>query len=296
MINLNDKINRSRPGQPPAPDLVRHARRCAICHHPERDLIEEAFVHRFHALRIVHDHKLPSRSAVYRHAYATGLYELRRRNLRYALEHLIEDATHAPVSGDCVIRAIRAYSRLTDDGRWVEPPQHIVVERRDAADPLVTRSHLINDSRQGTASAVPKNAGNSGVSTPEAHEVTGRSNNGTGSSHSPALRPSRRPNGSLSIAFLTGTPKQLETAATDTKQTIEAVSNRDKNTTIATADHESAGEPSREILFADVPRRRRIGRFLIETPKRLESAATETKQTIEVQSNRDKIAPPPEAN
>ena len=238
-MNLNDKINSSRPGHPPAPDLVRHARRCAICHHPEREAIEEAFVHWFHADRIVDDHDLPSRSALYRHAYATGLYELRRRNMRFALEHLIEEARYANVSGDCVIRAIRAYSRLTDDGRWIEPPQHIVVERRDAA-------------------------------------------------HADADRPTND--------FLTGTPKQLETAATDTKQTIEAVSNRDKNTTIATPEYESAAEPSREILFADVPRHRRIGRILIETPQRLEIAATETKQTIEVRSNRDKITPPSESN
>ncbi len=241
-MNLNDKINRSRPGHPPAPDLVRHARRCVICHHPERNAIEEAFVHWFHADRIVDDHNLPSRSALYRHAYATGLYDLRRQNMRYALEHLIEDAIHAPVSGDCVIRAIRAHARLTADGRWIDPPQQIIVERRDADDPLVT-------------------------------------------SHS-----------SLATGFLTGTPKQLETAATDTKQTIEAPSNRDTNTAIETGDHESEGEPSRPILFADVPRRRRIGRFLIETPERLEMAATDTKQTIEVLSNRGKIAPPSEAN
>ncbi len=177
-MNLNDKINRSRPGHSPAPDLLRHARRCVICNHPERDLIEEAFVHWFHADRIVDDHNLPSRSALYRHAYATGLYDLRRQNMRYALEHLIEDAIHAPVSGDCIIRAIRAHARLTGDGRWIDPPQQIIVERRDAA-------------------------------------------------HGDAGQPVSD--------FLTGTPKQLETAATDTKQTIGAVSNRDTNTTLAEA-------------------------------------------------------------
>jgi hypothetical protein len=265
-MNLNDKINRSRPGHPPAPDLVRHARRCAICHHPERDAIEEAFVHWFHADRIVDDHDLPSRSALYRHAYATGLYDLRRQNMRYALEHLIEDAIHAPVSGDCVIRAVRAHARLTADGRWIDPPQQIIVTRTDS----------IHDS-----GAAPGNAG---------PLVTGHS--------------------SLATGFLTGTRKQLETAATETKQTIEAVSNRDTNTTPRTAidAREMAGPDQRAQQAAPLrpdnrPKGLPVTRhlplvtdFLIETPKRLEMAATNTKQTTEPHSNRDKIAPPSEAN
>jgi hypothetical protein len=287
-MNLNDKINRSRPGHEPPADPARHARRCTICHHPERDLIEEAFVHWFHADRIVDDHDLPSRSALYRHAYATGLYELRRRNLRYALEHLIEEARYANVSGDCVIRAIRAYSRLTDDGRWIEPPQYIVVERRDAAhaDPLARPANpACPEPRREVA----------------AERVTGRTK-------SPALNPSDTVKGH----FLSGTPKQLETAAIETKQTIEAFSNRDKNTApqIAINVAEMAGPDQRaQSAAADAlrpdnrPKGPPVTRhlplvtdLLIETPQRLETAVTQTKQTIDVLSNRDKITPPSEAN
>ncbi len=41
------------------------------------------------------------------------------------------------------------------------------------------------------------------------------------------------PEASRNKPFLTGTPKQLETRVTYTKQTIEVRSNRDKNTTLA---------------------------------------------------------------
>jgi len=181
MINLNDKINRSRPGKSPAPDPVRHARRCAICHHPERDAIEEEFVHWFHADRIAEDYELPSRSGVYRHAYATGLYDLRRRNMRYALEHLIEEARLAtPVTGDTVIRAVRAHARLTATGRWIEPPKELIVSRR----------------------VIPKKS-----AAPRAAKGQ----------------------------FLTGTPKQLKSPVTNTKQTTEVIPIRDTNTTPAEA-------------------------------------------------------------
>ncbi|MFZ0737909.1 MAG: hypothetical protein WBL70_19070, partial [Candidatus Acidiferrales bacterium] len=110
------------------PDPKRHARKCAICRHPDREAIDEAFIHWTSPDDIENDHNLPpSRSALYRHAHATGLYARRRRNLRYALEQLIEHADRAVVSGDCIIRAIRAYSRVTSDGHWIDPPNRVVV-------------------------------------------------------------------------------------------------------------------------------------------------------------------------
>jgi hypothetical protein len=199
-MNLNDKINRSRPGKSPAPNPARHARRCAICHHPERDAIEEEFVHWFHADRIVEHYELPSRSGVYRHAYATGLYDLRRHNMRYALEHLIEEARLAtPVSGDCVIRAVRAHARLTATGRWIEPPKEIIVSRRV----IPNKSAALPAKSAGTREA-------------------------------PAAQDRNSP-GAAKGQFLTGTPKQLETPVTNTKQTKGVLPNRDTNTTLAEA-------------------------------------------------------------
>jgi hypothetical protein len=93
-----------------------------ICKHPDREAIEEQFVHWVHADRIVEDHDLPSQTNLYRHARATGLFSLRRCNVRSALEHLIEESIHAPVTGDTVIRAVRASSRGATS-RYARPPQ-----------------------------------------------------------------------------------------------------------------------------------------------------------------------------
>jgi hypothetical protein len=199
-MNSNDKINRFRPGLQPPADPARHARRCAICNHPERDAIEEEFVHWFHADRIADRYELPSRSAVYRHAYATGLYDLRRRNMRYALEHLIEEARLAtPVTGDTVIRAVRAHAHLTATGRWIEPPKEIIVSRRV----------IPNNS-----AALPAKPG--------------------GTRKAAAAQDANSP-GVAKGNFLTGTPKQLESPVTTTKQTTAVLPNRDTNTTLAEA-------------------------------------------------------------
>jgi hypothetical protein len=218
-MNSNDKINRSRPGQQRSADPARHARRCAICNHPERDAIEEEFVHWFHADRIAEHYKLPSRSAVYRHAYATGLYDLRRRNMRYALEHLIEEARLAtPVTGDTVIRAVRAHAHLTATGRWIEPPKEIIVSRRT----IPNNSAALPAKSGGTRKAPSDASRSAGPGLVQHCEETL-------SCHKNAHAAGR------ATDFLTGTPKQLETPATTTKQTTAVLPNRDTNTTLAEA-------------------------------------------------------------
>jgi hypothetical protein len=54
------------------------------------------------------------------------MYEQRRVNLCAALDHIVENAENASVTADSVIRAIRAYSRLTPAGQWIEPPAQVV--------------------------------------------------------------------------------------------------------------------------------------------------------------------------
>lgn len=108
-------------------DLSRHERRCSICQHPERDAIEEAFLHWRSVTRITNEFSLPDRNTVYRHAHAFGLFPRRSRNLRFALEQIIEDAEHVRPTAEGVVSAVRAYTRLTDSGEWVEPPAHVIV-------------------------------------------------------------------------------------------------------------------------------------------------------------------------
>jgi hypothetical protein len=115
----------AREPEPETP-RERHERKCLVCQHPERESIEDMFVHWHQPLRMAHDYDLPLRS-LYRHAHATGLLAARRRNLRCVLEHILEDATRVDVTGDAIVRAVRAYTCLTDDNKWVEPATHVIV-------------------------------------------------------------------------------------------------------------------------------------------------------------------------
>jgi hypothetical protein len=114
--------------------LERHERKCVVCHHPERETIEDMFVHWHQPFRMSHDYGLPLRS-LYRHAHATGLLAARRRNLRCVLDHILERATSTRVTSDSIVRALRAYTCLTDDNKWVEPATHVIVSPGSAAPP-----------------------------------------------------------------------------------------------------------------------------------------------------------------
>ncbi len=115
----------ARPPESETP-LERHERKCLVCHHPERETIEDMFVHWHQPPRMAHDYDLPLRS-LYRHAHATGLLAARRRNLRCVLDHILERATSIHVTSDSIVRAVRAYTCLTDDNKWVEPATHVIV-------------------------------------------------------------------------------------------------------------------------------------------------------------------------
>ncbi|MGA8075420.1 MAG: hypothetical protein WB995_18235 [Candidatus Acidiferrales bacterium] len=103
------------------PDLELHSRRCVICHHPRRDEIEEEFVYWGHPGTIVKKFGLRHRSLLYRHARAHRLYEVRAANLRAALDHIVERASVSPVSADAIVRAIKTYAHVNDQGKWEEP-------------------------------------------------------------------------------------------------------------------------------------------------------------------------------
>jgi hypothetical protein len=122
------------------PPLERHQRKCAICHHPDREEIEELFLHWHQPYSTAHHYKVPPRS-LYRHAHATGLYLIRQQNLRSVLDRFLERVHDATVSGDSIIRAIRAYSCLTPNNKWVEPPTRVIYStepRRPDQEPVVS--------------------------------------------------------------------------------------------------------------------------------------------------------------
>ncbi len=112
---------------PTLPALERHARKCAICHHPERAGIEEHFLNWHNTDAISNQYGLHDFRPIYRHARATGLLQQRRANLRFAAELIIEHADAVVPTAESVIRAIRISTRINDEGQWVEPPSHVIV-------------------------------------------------------------------------------------------------------------------------------------------------------------------------
>ena len=102
----------------------RHEYQCSVCSHAERKEIEEAFVNWFAPGRIAKRYGV-SRDAIYRHAHALSLMELRRRNVRAALEKIIEHACDVKTNAAAVVSAVSAYARINLRGELVERTQSV---------------------------------------------------------------------------------------------------------------------------------------------------------------------------
>jgi len=144
--SASDKPSRrKRRGSSRAARFERHERKCAICHHPDCEDIEEDFMHWHSPASLAAHFKLPDRYTVYRHAHAVGLFELRKANLRTVYEHILEGVGRVDVTADSVIRAAKAYASMTDSGEWREPPTtHIVVPGLPAGHALGSHRAMLN--------------------------------------------------------------------------------------------------------------------------------------------------------
>jgi hypothetical protein len=117
------------------PKLARHARKCIICHHPDRLQIEDDFLHWRACTAIASSYGLPDRRAVYRHARATGLYRRRMRNMRIASSYIVQHAERIDPSAQAIINAVRACSVIDASGVWNEPVQHVIIEHVHTTQP-----------------------------------------------------------------------------------------------------------------------------------------------------------------
>jgi len=106
----------------------RHARKCAICPHPQRAEIEAAFLLWHNPSLIAADFGLADRRNVYRHAQATGLYALRLARLRCAVEMIVEQVYSVVPNANNILKAIYTASHLDDRGRWIERPAVVRVD------------------------------------------------------------------------------------------------------------------------------------------------------------------------
>ena len=160
--NRTTQLTRHRNPQPIDPE--RHARLCSICHSENREDIEDAYLNWLGPEWIARMFsEVADRMVIYRHARATGLHEFRRRNLRAALDRVLENADSGRTSGDCALRVIKAYSNLNDDGHWTEPVQKVVISKRhldltmpdDPEIPVIQRTILIDTPKSIEIDATP---------------------------------------------------------------------------------------------------------------------------------------------
>lgn len=102
----------------------RHEHQCRICSHPKREEIEQAFITWVSTAQIAKKFSL-SRDGVYRHAHTFGLMDKRRRNVRAALERIIERAGEVDVTATAVVAAVQAYTKINAAGQWVDRSEHL---------------------------------------------------------------------------------------------------------------------------------------------------------------------------
>jgi hypothetical protein len=100
--------------------LGRHQRNCSVCAHQQREEIESAFIGWRSPAAIAEEYALADRASVYRHAHALGLFPKRQRNVRAALERIIEKAGEVDVTASAVVAAVQAYAKINAAGEWID--------------------------------------------------------------------------------------------------------------------------------------------------------------------------------
>lgn len=123
----------------------RHERDCKLCRHPQREIVEQEWASWGDTSEIARTYSL-SRDSIYRHAHALGLFEKRRRNVRSALEKIIEKASGVAVTAAAVVSAVQAYAKINAQGQWVERIER--VDMREVFDRM-TREELDTYARTG---------------------------------------------------------------------------------------------------------------------------------------------------
>jgi len=100
--------------------LGRHKRTCCVCRHEQREEIESAFIAWRSPAAIAEDYGLADRTSVYRHAHALSLFPKRQRNIRAALERIIEKAGEVDVTASAVVAAVQSYAKINAAGEWID--------------------------------------------------------------------------------------------------------------------------------------------------------------------------------
>jgi hypothetical protein len=110
---------------------------CSVCRHKQRGEIESAFIAWRSPATLANDYGLADRASVYRHAHALGLFEKRRRNIRAALERIIEKVDDVDVTASAVVAAVHAYAKINAAGDWIDRTE--AVSMNDLFDRMSTQ-------------------------------------------------------------------------------------------------------------------------------------------------------------
>jgi hypothetical protein len=105
--------------------LGRHKRMCSVCAHQQREEIEADFIAWRSPAAIAEEFGLADRASVYRHAHALGLFPKRQRNIRAALERIIERAGDVDVTSSAVVAAVQVYAKINSAGQWIDRTEQV---------------------------------------------------------------------------------------------------------------------------------------------------------------------------
>lgn len=132
-----------RSGESNEAFLKRHERKCYVCHHPDRDAIEAAFV-MWRRPKSIAETFLLRGDSLYRHAVAFDLYTRRRNNLRSVLENVLERGVETDITGETLLGAVRAYACLDGSNRWIEPTTNVMFStNRQPESPRLTANVIV---------------------------------------------------------------------------------------------------------------------------------------------------------
>jgi len=127
--NLADQAASAQPLANSAPlqkkrpaSLGRHQRKCTVCHHPQRQEIEQDYLRWGSPTAIARVYGLSGPTAIYRHVHATGIFARRRARLRLALDPLIEQVAEVNITAHAIISAIKTSFNFQNARKWIGRP------------------------------------------------------------------------------------------------------------------------------------------------------------------------------
>ncbi len=124
----------------------RHEAGCKVCGDPKREDIERKWVDWGSTAAIAKQYGL-TRDSIYRHAHALNLFAKRQRNIRKALERIIEQAESVEVNASAVVSAIQAYAKINAQGQWVDRTEQVSLNELFER---MSREELETYAREGT--------------------------------------------------------------------------------------------------------------------------------------------------